>query len=93
MAIFKKEVSAEELKELTQEELEQVDGGTIELTDSIVSDANGPCGTKTHYYVYDNYGKLWSRCTSLDAAIRVCEKRGYSTEIVDHRTLQDWSPS
>ena len=85
MAIIKKELNAEEIKKLSEEELKEVDGGLITVKDYLSFNADGKLNYLILYHIYDDNGKPLGLAESLDAAIEVCKVHGCSTEIVDER--------
>ena len=85
MAIIKKELNAEEIKKLSEEELKQVDGGVIKMRDCFAFNAEGEVNVGILYSIYDDDGNFVRISESLDQAIDFCKELGISTEIIDQR--------
>ena len=90
--IKKENVSEAEWKKLSEEELEAVDGGTIEIYSmewiTLSGDNPGAKRPGTMYRVLDENGKALKKCPTLKDAIRFAEVLGVSTEIIDNRDQQ-----
>ena len=85
MAIIKKELNAAEMKELSAEELKQVDGGLIIMKNSVIFNEDGCADYGVFYKVYNDNGNILGIAESLDQAIEICKEFGCSTEIIDER--------
>ena len=89
MAIIKKELNAEEIKKLSEEELKEVDGGLIRIEEKTFTNvSDGSKYTVPIYRVINDYTGENAYCyyfSSLEAAIKMAEADGYSTEIIDAR--------
>ena len=71
---------------LTQEELEQANGGTIKIEDRTYTNlSDNNYFVQTRYRVYDKNDNFIFSFPTLEGALAACEKFGYSKDVIDLR--------